>query len=113
LYPTALETSNVVLGRTALVRQPNESEIRQTLVIALPLTEASAKVRTGPPVDDLGDMGSTHWAGVIPLHLAAGVPEPDPTLAPGIAFPHAVPEHTAHPTPRALALTVDADCASR
>lgn len=65
---------HVVLGRTALVRAPNEAELRQTMVIAMPLTEASAKVRTGPPVDDEEDYALDVWAGVIPLRLEKGEP---------------------------------------
>src|SRR5712691_5219110 len=68
---------HVVLGRTALVRPPNESEIRQTLVIALPLSEASAKVRTGPPVDEEEDYALHVWAGVIPIRLEKGTPVRD------------------------------------
>jgi nitroimidazol reductase NimA-like FMN-containing flavoprotein (pyridoxamine 5'-phosphate oxidase superfamily) len=68
---------HVVLGRTALVRPPNESEIRQTLVIALPLSEASAKVRTGPPVDEQEDYALDVWAGVIPIRLEKGEPVRD------------------------------------
>jgi len=58
--------------RAAAVRPPNESELRQTLVLALPLAEASAKIRTGPPVDDEGDYALPVWAGVIPLKLERG-----------------------------------------
>ena len=63
---------HVVLGRTALVRAPNEAELRQTMVISMPLTEASAKVRTGPPIDDEEDYALDVWAGVIPLRLEKG-----------------------------------------
>src|SRR5207244_2812277 len=65
---------HVVPGRSAVVRPPNESELRQTLVIALPLTEASAKVRTGPPIDEKEDYALDVWAGVIPISLAKGEP---------------------------------------
>src|SRR5437016_7639079 len=65
---------HVILGRSALVRPPNESEIRQTLVIALPLAEASAKVRSGPPIDDEPDYALDVWAGVIPISLVRGEP---------------------------------------
>ncbi|HEV2719573.1 MAG TPA: pyridoxamine 5'-phosphate oxidase family protein [Thermoanaerobaculia bacterium] len=63
--------------RAAEVRRPSESELRQTLVLALPLTEASAKVRTGPPVDDADDYKLPVWAGVIPLALQRGTPVED------------------------------------
>jgi len=62
--------------RAAAVRPPNESELRQTLVLALPLEEASAKMRTGPPVDDADDYKLPVWAGVIPIKLVKGEPTP-------------------------------------
>jgi len=68
---------HVILGRSALVRPPSESEIRQTLVIALPLAEASAKVRSGPPIDDEPDYALDVWAGVIPISLVRGEPIQD------------------------------------
>jgi hypothetical protein len=68
---------HVILGRSALVRPPNDTEIRQTLVIALPLSEASAKVRTGPPIDEEADYALDVWAGVIPIKLEKGEPLED------------------------------------
>jgi len=68
---------HVVPGRAAVVRAPNELEIKQTLVIALPLAEASAKVRTGPPVDDEADYALDVWAGVVPIRLVKDEPVPD------------------------------------
>ena len=66
---------------------PNERELKQTRIVAIPLDEASAKVRTGPPKDADEDYDLPVWAGVIPLTLVAGDPEPDPRMAPGIATP--------------------------
>ena len=63
--------------RAAAVRPPNEIEMRQTLVLALPLDEASAKIRTGGPVDDEEDYALPVWAGVIPVRLAKGEPVED------------------------------------
>jgi len=63
---------HIVPGRSAEVRAPNESELRQTLVLSLPIEEASAKIRTGPPVDDEEDYELPVWAGVVPLWLARG-----------------------------------------
>jgi len=60
---------HVCRGRSAEVRAPNEVELKQTLVLALPITEASAKIRTGPPVDDEEDYAMGVWAGVLPLRL--------------------------------------------
>jgi nitroimidazol reductase NimA-like FMN-containing flavoprotein (pyridoxamine 5'-phosphate oxidase superfamily) len=68
---------HVVPGRAAIVRPPNELEIKQTLVVALPLSEASAKVRTGPPVDDEADYALDVWAGVVPVALVKGEPVKD------------------------------------
>lgn len=59
------------------VRAPNEMELRQTLVLALPLDEASAKIRTGGPVDDDEDYALPVWAGVIPMRLTKGEPIAD------------------------------------
>src|ERR1043165_1490376 len=67
--------------RAAAVRPPNESELRQTLVLALPLQEASAKVRSGPPVDDEEDYGLPVWAGVVPVSLVKGEPISDSGFA--------------------------------
>jgi nitroimidazol reductase NimA-like FMN-containing flavoprotein (pyridoxamine 5'-phosphate oxidase superfamily) len=59
-------------GRSAEARPPTETELRSTLVLALPLVEVSAKIRTGGPVDDEADLTWPVWAGVIPLRLVAG-----------------------------------------
>lgn len=68
---------HVVRGRSAEVRAPNDVELRQTLVLALPLEEASAKIRTGGPVDDEEDYALPVWAGVLPLRLIPGAPVAD------------------------------------
>lgn len=68
---------HVVRGRSRDVRPPNESELRQTLVLAVPLGEASAKIRTGGPVDDEEDYALPVWAGVVPLRVAPGEPIAD------------------------------------
>jgi nitroimidazol reductase NimA-like FMN-containing flavoprotein (pyridoxamine 5'-phosphate oxidase superfamily) len=68
---------HIVPGRSAIVRPPNEGELRQTLVLALPLTEASAKVRTGGPIDDEEDYALPVWAGVVPMRLVKGDPVED------------------------------------
>lgn len=77
-------TEHIVPGRWQDVRQPNRQELAGTLVLALPLEEASAKVRTGPPVDDEADYSLPVWAGEIPLRLVADAPTADPRLTPGI-----------------------------
>jgi nitroimidazol reductase NimA-like FMN-containing flavoprotein (pyridoxamine 5'-phosphate oxidase superfamily) len=68
---------HVVRGRAAESRPPNEKELRGTMVLALPITEASAKVRTGAPVDDEEDYELPVWAGVLPMRLVAGEPIAD------------------------------------
>jgi uncharacterized protein len=76
-----------VPGRWDEVRGPSERELRATSVLALDLEEAAAKVRSGPPIDDEEDYDLPVWAGVVPLGVAVGAPEPDPRLADGIAVP--------------------------
>jgi uncharacterized protein len=67
-------TEKIVPGRWNDARQPNETELKATSVLRLPLTEVSAKVRTGPPEDDAADYALRVWAGVVPLQLVAGAP---------------------------------------
>jgi nitroimidazol reductase NimA-like FMN-containing flavoprotein (pyridoxamine 5'-phosphate oxidase superfamily) len=80
-------TDHVMRGRWEESRRPNQSELRKTLVLSLPLVEASAKIRTGPPVDDDEDMQLPVWAGELPLYLAKGDPVPDPQLRTGVEAP--------------------------
>lgn len=80
-------SEHMIPGRWADVRDPNERELQLTTVLSLPLTEASAKVRTGPPLDDKEDYEMDVWAGVIPLRLQAGTPIVDPRLKAEIAAP--------------------------
>ncbi len=67
-------TEKLSPGRWAEVRWPNRKELKATSVLALPIAEGSAKVRTGPPVDDEEDYALDVWAGVIPLSLERGEP---------------------------------------
>ncbi|MCA1656572.1 MAG: pyridoxamine 5'-phosphate oxidase family protein, partial [Actinobacteria bacterium] len=64
-------------GRSADVRRPSAEELRATLIVRLPIDEASAKVRTGGPIDDADDLDLGVWAGVVPLRLTAGDPLAD------------------------------------
>ena len=80
-------SEHIVRGRWADVRAPTEQELIQTTVLSLPLIEASAKIRTGPPLDDEEDYAMNVWAGVVPLKLVAGEPINDPRLAEGIEPP--------------------------
>jgi uncharacterized protein len=77
-------TERLVPGRWSEVRPPSEKELRATRVLALRLDESSAKIRTGPPVDEDEDYALRAWAGVIPLATVARPPIPDPRLAAGI-----------------------------
>jgi hypothetical protein len=65
---------HVVPGRWEDARQPNDAEIKGTTILALPLSEASAKIRSGPPTDDEADLALPVWAGVIPLALEPSEP---------------------------------------
>ncbi|MFP5379649.1 MAG: pyridoxamine 5'-phosphate oxidase family protein [Vicinamibacteria bacterium] len=78
-------TDKLVPGRWDEVRGPSAQELKGTRALRMRLTEASAKVRGGPPVDDDEDMARDVWAGVVPLALGAGPLEPDPQLAAGVA----------------------------
>src|SRR5258707_3716212 len=80
-------SEHMISGRWDDVREPSEHELQQTTVLSLPLAEASAKVRTGPPLDDEEDYDLPVWAGVIPLRLVANAPVPDPRLPPQIDPP--------------------------
>jgi nitroimidazol reductase NimA-like FMN-containing flavoprotein (pyridoxamine 5'-phosphate oxidase superfamily) len=80
-------TDHIVPERWEQVRPPNESEMKATMVLALPLVEASAKVRTGPPIDDEEDYLLPIWAGVLPLTLETELPVNDPRLPTGIEPP--------------------------
>lgn len=78
---------HVVPNRWEDVRWPSEQELKATLVLSLPLEEVSAKVRTGPPVDDEEDYQLGCWAGEIPLRLIPQAPVPDPRLHPATVPP--------------------------
>ncbi len=77
----------IVPGRWGDARVPNAKELRATSVLRIPLHEASAKIRMGPPVDDDADLELPVWAGVVGLRTVAEQPEPDALLAPGIQPP--------------------------
>jgi nitroimidazol reductase NimA-like FMN-containing flavoprotein (pyridoxamine 5'-phosphate oxidase superfamily) len=78
---------HIVPGRSDEVRGGDSRELAATAVLALPLAEVSAKVRTGPPKDDEPDYELPIWAGVLPLALTPGDPAPDPVLDPAIPTP--------------------------
>ncbi|MGH2926466.1 MAG: pyridoxamine 5'-phosphate oxidase family protein, partial [Solirubrobacterales bacterium] len=77
----------LVPGRWADVRPPTAKELRATSILRVPIEEASAKIRTGQPIDDAEDHGLPVWAGTIGLRMVADEPTPDPQLAPGVDLP--------------------------
>jgi nitroimidazol reductase NimA-like FMN-containing flavoprotein (pyridoxamine 5'-phosphate oxidase superfamily) len=84
-------TDKIIPGRWAEVRPPGEQELIQTEILRMPVTEASAKVRSGPPDDDdTPDAELDVWAGVIPLSTSFGVPVPSPGLRAGISLSESV-----------------------
>ena len=87
LHGLRVITENLVPGRWAAVRPPTRKEMAATAVLAVPLAEASVKVRSGPPADDPDDYALGVWAGVVPAALTFGPAEPDPALAPGTPVP--------------------------
>ena len=80
-------TEHMVPGRWEDVRWPTAKELRATSVLRMPIEEASAKVRTGPPVDDEDDYARETWAGVLPMRATPGTPEPDARLPDGMEAP--------------------------
>lgn len=78
---------HVVPGRSAEARPPNAKELAETAILALPLDEASAKVRTGDPLDPEEDLDLPVWAGVLPLRLVAGEARPAANLHRGLEPP--------------------------
>jgi uncharacterized protein len=79
-----LITDHILPHRWGEVREPNELEMKQTVVLSLPLEEVSAKVRVGPPVDDEEDYARPVWAGVVPIRTALGEPVADDRVLPGL-----------------------------
>jgi len=80
-------TEHIVRGRWNDVRLPTEAELKATTVLALPLAEVSAKIRTGPPKDDAEDYELPIWAGVVPLTIRPAAPIGDPRLKAGMEPP--------------------------
>lgn len=80
-------TEKILPGRWKDARQPNDKELKATTVLRLPLTEISAKIRSGPPQDDAPDYELPVWAGVIPLGVVAGVPIRDERCDASIPVP--------------------------
>jgi uncharacterized protein len=89
-----LLSEHILPGRWDDSRQPNERELKQTSVLRVPIEEFSAKVRTGPPIDDEEDYSFPTWAGVVPLEMVARPPIDDAKLLPG----EEAPEYAKHYT---------------
>ena len=87
LRATEAIVEHIVPGRWSDVRPPNANELKATAIVALPIDEASAKLRTGGPLDDDEDYALDAWAGVIPLQMVAGPPQPDTLLREAIPLP--------------------------
>ncbi len=80
-------SEHVMPGRWQDARKPNRKELNATTVVSIPIEDASAKIRTGPPVDEPEDYDLPIWAGVVPIKQKAFTPENDPQLGAGITVP--------------------------
>ncbi len=80
-------SEHLISGRWAEVRGPSQSELKATSVLEFLIDEASAKVRSGPPLDEENDYGLAVWAGVLPLEMRSTLPIPDDNLIGGVAVP--------------------------
>ena len=86
-------TEHIAPGRWDAARSPNAKELNATNVIVMPISEASAKLRTGPAVDDEADYALPVWAGVLPLELQSQSPLPDARLLPGLEVPEYISQY--------------------
>ena len=89
---------HVMEGRSSGSRPPNRKELAATSIVAIPIDEASAKIRTGPPKDEEVDHDLPIWAGVVPLTLVARPPEPAEGLPDGVELPDHVRDYRPGPT---------------
>jgi uncharacterized protein len=89
-----LLSEHIIPGRWTDVRQPNEKELKATSVLCLPIEEFSAKVRSGPAIDDEEDYSFPTWAGVVPLEMKAETPLDDPRMLSGQALPEYARNYT-------------------
>ncbi len=84
-------TNKLIPGRWGEVRQPSLKELNATVILAMPILEASVKIRTGPPTDDhSADAEADIWAGILPIRASFGAAVPSPGLRPDIALPASV-----------------------
>lgn len=89
-----LLTEHLIPGRWDDCRKPNDTEMKATTVLTIPLDESSAKIRTGPAMDDDEDYALSHWAGLLPFAPQAGTPERDDRLPGHIELPGYVAKYS-------------------
>ncbi len=87
-------SDHIIKGRWEEARQPNDKELKATMLLKIPIDEASAKVRTGGPSDDKADYELDIWAGVIPFKRSIEAPIPDEVLREGIEVPNSVKNYS-------------------
>jgi hypothetical protein len=92
-------SEHLIAGRWAQVRAPSEKELKATTVLEFSMEEASAKVRSGPPLDEESDYGLPVWAGVLPLEIQSRPPIPDDKLIKGVTLPDYVRRYNARVNP--------------
>jgi nitroimidazol reductase NimA-like FMN-containing flavoprotein (pyridoxamine 5'-phosphate oxidase superfamily) len=92
LHGLRVITEHLIPGRWAAARQPTRRELAATAVLAVPLDEASVKVRSGGVSDEPEDYDLDVWAGILPAAMTFGEPEPDPALRPGTPVPSHIRE---------------------
>src|SRR5215469_6166184 len=90
---------HVLPGRSAQTREASAQELKATSVLCVPIAEASAKVRVGPPLDDEDDYALPYWAGVLPIRLQAEAPVADPRLPAGIPVPASLQDYRREKAP--------------
>jgi uncharacterized protein len=89
-------SEHIVRNRWQDVREPNQKELAATTILSVPLQEVSAKIRSGPPLDDDEDMDLPVWAGEIPVKLMAGEPVTATNLVPGVDLPDYARNYSRH-----------------
>ena len=96
---------HLIPGRWNDCRRPNPKEMKATWILELPIGEASAKIRTGPPIDDDEDYALDIWAGMLPLTRGVGKPIADPKLKRGVEVPRYIARYARPSRARAASST--------
>jgi nitroimidazol reductase NimA-like FMN-containing flavoprotein (pyridoxamine 5'-phosphate oxidase superfamily) len=99
IKPLRVISEHLIAGRWAQVRAPSEKELKATTVLEFSMEEASAKVRSGPPLDEESDYALPVWAGVLPLEIQSRPPLPDDKLIKGVTLPDYVRRYDARGNP--------------